>query len=293
MDMMNTTGLKLTGALLGLSLAAGAASSFQDAPRVWLTSDLIGMKVVSPEGDSLGKIEDVVVHPGGDSAYAVLSFGGWLGMGEKLFAMPWSVLRSVERDTAKPGSERSLVLPLDKEKLKQAPGFDKKSWPVMANADWSRDIDTFYKGAANPNTRQPIEAAARTSFITWKASDLRGHAVETPTGEELGDIKELAIDTNGRVSYVALELDGQAGKDDRLIAVPWGSFEFSLGGDKSDEKRVTLASARAQLEQAPLFLTGKEHSLEMCDPAWVARVHEHFAVEPYWAGASAPVRSGN
>lgn len=291
--MMKTTGLKLTGALVGLSLAASAASSFQDAPRVWLTSDLIGMKVVSPQGDSLGKIEDVVVHPGGDTAYAVLSFGGWLGMGEKLFAMPWSVLRSVERDTSKPGSERSLVLPLDKDKLKQAPGFDKKSWPVMANAEWSRDIDTFYKGGTNPNTRQPIEAAARTSLITWKASDLRGSAVETPTGEELGDIKELAIDTNGRVSYVALDLDGQAGKDDRLVAVPWDSFEFSLGGDKGDEKRVTLASARAQLEQAPLFLTGKEHSVEMCDPAWVARVHQHFAVKPYWTVASAPVGSRN
>jgi sporulation protein YlmC with PRC-barrel domain len=291
--MMNTTGLKLTGALVGLSLAAGASPSLQDAPRVSLTSDLIGMKVVSTQGDSLGKIEDVVVHPGGDTAYAVLSFGGWLGMGDKLFAMPWSVLRSVERDDAKPGSERSLVLPLDKDKLKQAPGFDKKNWPAMANADWTKDIDTFYKGGGNPNTRQPIEAVTRTSIITFRVSDLRGCAVETPTGEELGDIEELAIDTNGRVSYVAMELDTKTGKGDRLIAVPWDLFKFSLSGDKGDEKHISLAVARAQLDQAPVFLTGKEHSVEMCGSAWVARVHKHFAVEPYWTRARAPVGTGS
>ncbi|HVS19360.1 MAG TPA: PRC-barrel domain-containing protein [Planctomycetota bacterium] len=280
--MNKFSGLKWSGALVGLSLAAGAAVGLQDAPKVWLTSDLIGMNVVSPEGDDLGEIEDVVVHPGGETAYAVLAFGGWLGMGEKLFAMPWSVLRSVERDTDKPDSKRSLVLPMDKAKLKQAPGFDKKNWPAMANADWSRDIDTFYEGSSNPNTRKAINASARNSRITWKVSDLRGCSVETPTGEELGDIKELAIDTNGRVSYVALDLDAFEGQDDRMIAVPWDSFEFSLGGKDGDEKRVTLASARTQLQQAPLFMTGKEHTDEMSDPAWIARVHKHFSVKPYW-----------
>jgi hypothetical protein len=63
---------------------------------------------------------------------------------------------------------------------------------------------------------------------------------------------------------------------------------FSLGGDEGDEKLVTLASDRAQLEQAPVFVTGKKHSIEMCEPAWVARVHKHFAVKPYWNGARAP-----
>jgi sporulation protein YlmC with PRC-barrel domain len=294
--MMNTTGLKLTGALVGLSLATGASSGLQDAPRVWLTSELIGMNVVSTQGDSLGSIEDVVVHPGDDTAYAVLSFGGWMGVGDKLFAMPWSVLRRVEREEAKPSSERSLVLPMDKEKLKQAPGFDKKKWPVMANADWSKDVDTFYKGDTNPNTRQPVEASARKSIINLKVSDLRGCAVESPTGEELGDIKELAIDTDGRVSYVAMELDTKVGKGDRLIAVPWDSFKFSMGEDEDDDKRITLSSARAQLDQAPEFMSGKEHRVEMSDPAWVARVHKHFGVKPYWTGTranSSAVGTGN
>ena len=127
--------LHMTGALIGLTLlaSAGSSASVKGPPCVWLSKELIGMKVVSSQGDDLGKIEDVVVHPGGAKSYAVLSFGGWMGMDDKLFAMPWTVLKAVEPDTAK--SELSLVLPLDKERLKNAPGFDKEHWPEAA-ADW-------------------------------------------------------------------------------------------------------------------------------------------------------------
>jgi len=280
--------LKVTGALVGLSLVAGAWSSPDEPPHVWLTSELIGMKVVSEEGESLGKIEDVVVHPGGGTSYAVLSFGGSLGMGDKLFAMPWTVLRTVELDEAKKASERSLVLPLEKERLKLAPGFDKKNWPVLADPNWTRDVDAFYVGSTNPDLRKPTEAAARTPLITWKATDLKGADVVTPAGKKLGDIEEMAIDTNGRVSYVAVSVGGFLGMGDRFVAVPWGALKFSLAGDEGDEKVITLASTKEQIEQAPQFMKGKEHTAEMCAPEWVVRVHEHFSCPPYWVNAKAP-----
>ena len=75
-------------------------------PCVVLASDLIGMKVVSAENENLGKIEDLVVQPGGEIAYGVLSFGGVMGLGDKLFAIPWSVLHSkgfdATAETARP-----------------------------------------------------------------------------------------------------------------------------------------------------------------------------------------------
>lgn len=279
MKMMNI--LQVTGALAGLSLLASAWTSVKGPPCVWLTSDLIGMDVVSEQGDSLGKIEDVVVHPGGEASYAVLSFGGWLGMGDKLFAMPWTVLRSVEPDTAKPDSKRSLVLPLDKERLKTAPGFDKKHWPTVANADWTKDVDAFYVGDVNPNTKKPADASARTSVITWRATELKGTTVQTPTGEKLGDIRNIAIDSNGRVSYVALSVGGFLGVGDRVVAVPWDSMKFSLAGDKGDTRTITLAATKQQLEQAPQFKEGKEHCAQMCDPKWIGRVYEYFSCPAY------------
>jgi sporulation protein YlmC with PRC-barrel domain len=286
--------LSVTGALIGMSLLPGAMTIVKGTYCVWLSSDLIGMKVISEKGDSLGKIEDVVVHPGGETSYAVLSFGGWMGMDDKLFAMPWSVLRAVEADTAKKDSARSLVLPLDKERLKTAPGFNKKSWPTMANPDWTNDVDAFYVGDINPNTKRPVDAAARTSVITWRATELKGSDVETPTGETLGEIKELAVDGNGRVSYVTLSVGGFLGVGDRTIAVPWDSLKFSLGGDKGDKKLITLANTKKQLEEAPQFKEGKDNAAAMCDPKWIGRVYEYFSCPTYWDTTdSAPAKPKN
>ena len=268
--------LHATGTLVGLSLLAAAGPSRSDAP-VWLASDLIGMKVLSQSADKLGKIEDLVVHSKGHASYAVLSFGGTLGMGDKLFAMPWTVLKTVEADTAKEDSVRSLVLPLDKERLKEAPGFDKKLWPAIANPDWTADIDAFYKGDVNPNTKETVEAAARTSYITWKASDLIGTAVKTPAGVELGDIKELAIDTQGNVCYAVLSVGGFLGMGDRLVAVPWSLLKFSVTGEKNEKALITLESTQEQLKGAPEFMEGKDHSADMCDPKWIDRTYAYFS----------------
>jgi hypothetical protein len=71
-------------------------------------------------------------------AYVVLSFGGFLGMGDKLFAVPPSAL-TVDR------TEKCLVLNVDKERLKNAPGFDKNDWPDMAETTWTRRINEFYR----------------------------------------------------------------------------------------------------------------------------------------------------
>jgi len=73
----------------------------------------------------------------GKVSYAVLSFGGFLGMGEKLFAVPWGALTL---DT----ENKRFVLNVEKERLKNAPGFDQEKWPNMADQAWSNEIHTYY-----------------------------------------------------------------------------------------------------------------------------------------------------
>jgi hypothetical protein len=75
--------------------------------------------------------------PTGKVAYAVLSFGGVLGVGEKLFAVPWHALTL---NTA----EKCFLLNASKEHLKQAPGFDKNHWPSMADERWAREVHSYY-----------------------------------------------------------------------------------------------------------------------------------------------------
>jgi len=291
--MKLTNPLPIVGVIAALSLLGEAQNPVSDkSPCVWLSSDVIGMKVVTPKGETLGKLEDVVVHPGGEGAYAVLSFGGTWGMGDKLFALPWSVLRTVEADAAKKVLENSIVLPLDKERMKDAPGFDRKNWPAMVQPDWAKEINAFYAVDRGTSTPRPVEAAARTSVITWRVTDLEGAEVKTPGGDELGRIKEVAIDTNGRVSYVALSVGGFLGIGDTQVAVPWEALKFTQSGEKNDQRAITLATNKAQLEKAPQFKAGKEKAVEMCDPKWIGSVYDYFSVKPYWPRTAAPKSAG-
>lgn len=106
--------------------------------QVVRTCDVIGKKVVSPQNEDLGKIEEIVLDKvSGEVHYAVLSFGGFLGLGDKLFALPW---KSLNYDTEVDG----FVLNVDKERLKSAPGFNKDNWPDFANEAWGKSISDFY-----------------------------------------------------------------------------------------------------------------------------------------------------
>jgi hypothetical protein len=101
-------------------------------------STLEGDRVVNEEGEDLGKITDIMIDvPKGRVAYAVLSFGGFLGMGDKLFAIPWSAL-ILDAD------EKCFVLDVDKEVLKNASGFDKDHWPSMGDQRWATQVHTHY-----------------------------------------------------------------------------------------------------------------------------------------------------
>jgi len=99
---------------------------------------LIGDPVVNRNGESLGKIEDLMIEPERSRvSYAVLSFGGFLGMGNKLFAVPLQAMR-LSRE------EKRFVLDVDKERLKNAPGFDKDQWPDFADPAYNTKLYSYY-----------------------------------------------------------------------------------------------------------------------------------------------------
>ena len=107
-------------------------------PQVLSASTITGDEVRNPEGDDLGKIEEVMLDMGsGRISYAVLSFGGVMGLGDKLFAIPWSAL---ELDP----DNKCFVLDVEKEKLENAPGFDKDNWPSFADNTWATQIHSYY-----------------------------------------------------------------------------------------------------------------------------------------------------
>lgn len=103
-------------------------------------SKLIGAPVTDPSGANVGQLADLAIEDGTDRiVYAVLSFGGFLGLGDKLFALPWTALAQTYVE-----EKLRLVLDVAKERLAAAPGFDKQAWPNLADRRWGAQVHEYY-----------------------------------------------------------------------------------------------------------------------------------------------------
>lgn len=101
-------------------------------------SKVEGTSVYNRRGESLGSIYDVMIDKrSGKVAYAVMSFGGFLGMGESYHPLPWEVLDYDEQQVG-------YVVDLDKERLQNAPSYGVNDAPDWSNPDYGRQIDNYY-----------------------------------------------------------------------------------------------------------------------------------------------------
>ena len=107
-------------------------------PHLMGADTLVGNDVYNGKDEDLGDVKEIMLdmHTGRVS-YAVLSFGGFAGMGDKLFAVPWDALTL---DT----ENKRFTLNVEKDRLKAAPGFDKDEWPDMADPSWAQSIHSYY-----------------------------------------------------------------------------------------------------------------------------------------------------
>ena len=113
-------------------------SSGGPGPGLMGANTLDGNDVFNRQDEDLGDIKEIMLDmSNGRVAYAVLSHGGFLGMGDKLFAVPWSALTL---DTV----NKRFVLDVSKDRLENAPGFDKDQWPDMADTAWTNQIHDYY-----------------------------------------------------------------------------------------------------------------------------------------------------
>ncbi len=102
------------------------------------SSTISGDKVVNSQGDSLGDIKDLMIDvDSGRVAYAVLEFGGFLGLGSKLFAVPLTAMK-VDTDNHR------FIFNQSREALENAPGFDKDDWPDFSDRDWGASVHAHY-----------------------------------------------------------------------------------------------------------------------------------------------------
>ena len=231
----------------------GGPGMHADATQTAMTaraSKLIGMNVYNDAGESLGEIHELVLDAGQNRiGYAVLSFGGWMGIRDKLFAIPWNQFTHRGPETNK------LYLNVSKDQLKNSPGFDKDKWPDHADRTYWQGVDKHYPAAQSAGGQPaPTPAPADAKLddgLAWsrKASEVIGADVRNTQDENLGDIKDLVIDTgSGRVRYAVVSFGGWLGIGDKLFAVPMTALQQA-----NNKEKFTMNVTKDQMKNAPGF----------------------------------------
>jgi sporulation protein YlmC with PRC-barrel domain len=116
----------------------GASTAAGPGPDVMAASTLDDNPVLSSDGHDVGSVKEIMLDVrSGRIAYAVLSSGGFLGIGDKLLAVPWSAL-TLDTDN------RCFRIAATADQVRNAPGFDKDAWPSMADRVWASSVHTHY-----------------------------------------------------------------------------------------------------------------------------------------------------
>jgi len=234
-------------------------------------SEVVGAEVKNLKGDKLGKVEELVLDPSsGSIEYAVISFGGFLGMGDKLFAVPFTLLKAPE---VPEGSKLAyFTYDVDKSKMEKAPGFDKNNWPDIHSSDWRGMVDMFY---GTPSSRAIDK---NKEFRLCKASELLDMDVRNAANDDVGEIKELVLDPRGhRVTYFVMKSGGFLGIGDKLFAIPWAALTVDT---KEKKEKLLLNVTKDRLKTAPEYVAKDwDH---MSDPVWLIDVYKYYGVRPYW-----------
>jgi sporulation protein YlmC with PRC-barrel domain len=120
------------------TISTGEEDTMTAFRRTLSAASLNGAPVYNRAGEKLGKVEELMIDVlTGRVTYAVLSFGGVLGIGDKLFAIPWTSLTVDE-------AQKRIVFDIDKALLENAPGFDKEHWPDLGDLEYANKIYLHY-----------------------------------------------------------------------------------------------------------------------------------------------------
>lgn len=250
-----------------------SAKADQSGPDM-RASKLIGMDVQNATGEDIGEVKDLIVDVTGERVhYAVLSYGGALGVGDKLFAYPISTFKRT-------GDTDKLVLDIDKERLKNAPGFDSNRWPDLADNRYRKEVDRYFRSNA-------VGATPKGERLV-RASELIGKNVDDRQGANAGEIEDLVVNlASERIRYVVLDFDKAWSPDDKLVTLPLGAFNFPERKDRDlvlDVSREQISTARTFDEKAWPDLNARSFRREV--DAFLARFQKDRTTSSGSSGSS-------
>jgi hypothetical protein len=167
---------------------------FAEHTGLFRSSTVIGSSVKDLNGKDAGKIEDLLLESDGDVEYAIVSFGGFLGVGDTLYAVPWDAV-IVDREN------RTVLLDVKKETLERAPSFPRDKWPDPNDRAWGRDVQKGWSDAS-------ITAAVKTRLAGQSPATLLKVDVDTANGIVQLNGTVDSERTKQRATELARQVDG-------------------------------------------------------------------------------------
>jgi len=228
-----------------------------------IASDRVeGTAVYDAQGKRIGKVEQLVIDKaGGYVAYAVLSFGGFLGIGANRYPIPWPMLDYDE----KLGGYRVDVT---EEQLEDAPKIELgESWE-QTNRDRHEEVYGYWEQPAPAQEGQPSSLIASDGVEGMPVYDVRG--------KRIGKVERLMIDKlTGEIAYAVLSFGGFLGVGADHYPIPWSMLTYN---EKPDGFQVDITEE--ELRNAPKIEPGE--NWEQTTRARNQDVYDYWEVRYYW-----------
>ena len=287
-----------------LLLAAGPAAAGDDANATFHSQlaradKLLGADVMNTSGKKLGTIDELVMDASRQRvSYAVLAFGGFLGMNENQRAVPWEALHIRGQGAA--DGDLKIELHATEDQIKSAPAFNRDRWPDTAPGVWdvsgtgtyphqwqgdqahrddtaprAGDLDHQSDRDRNPTAVAVNTGVSADMMDARRVSEVTDKDVKNASGKTIGEIEDLVVDTNrGDIAYALVKTDDDVvDLADQFAAIPWraldrqqDAFTVAIGNDVIKQLAIRDDSLAALGDMATA-----RHRAELThsDPYWL------------------------
>lgn len=247
-----------TGQLAADSHMAGYKSSveysqYRDEKSTYRlrASDIIGLDLENAHGDNVGEIDDLIVLRKDDQLMAVISVGGFLGIGDRLTLVPYEDLRlgkdagNVYWDVTKKALEGMSEFKYDGEELS---GNEAMTLRRQARADSMTDADAVKERAGYDKAVEYSKYRKDDSVYKLRVSEILGEEIENAGGDDIGEVDDVVIPATGKALQAIVSVGGFLGIGDRLVMVPYDELRIGAEGDE-----LYLNVSKEDLAKRPAF----------------------------------------
>jgi len=249
------------------SPAAGGDTGFVNAGADQIAaSTLIGKDVYGPENESIGKISDLVLQKEGSTRVALVDVGGFLGIGSKTVAIPFTDLKIAKTDA---NATPQINVAMTKDQLQNQPEFDKSTLDTASNAPATTGqpagttTDNTMAAAPPATTDQSTAPATTGSIDTAKpvsqdiaASKLIGAGVYGQDDSSIGSVNDIVFNDKGDINAVVVDVGGFLGIGAKPVALKFE--DLNVRTDESGKIMVSANATKDQLDQAPAYQVSSE-----------------------------------